>query len=148
MRKWLIPLVIVVLLIGAGSIAWTVYRGVTGLVGVFTEVDDPVIEMHAAMNANSDEEAYGFLAQDLQQTVSAEEFEREFRAQRIWGDAGEFSFSSRNIAGKVARIKGSYTRADGSVLPVFVQLVKEREAWKIARFHFGAPPPGQEEWEI
>ncbi|MBS8225582.1 hypothetical protein [Vannielia litorea] len=148
MRKWFIIIVVAVILVGIGSLAWLGYRGVTGLVGIFTEVDDPVIAMHVAMGENRDEAAYGYLAQDLQETVSQQEFEREFRAQRIWGDDGKFNFTSRNIAGNVARIKGSYTREDGSVLPVFVQLVKEREAWKISRFHFGAPPPGQEEWEI
>ena len=148
MKKSLILLIVVVVLAGVGTLGWLGYRGVSSLFSVFTEVDDPVIAMHAAMAEERDEEAYGYLAQDLQKTVSPQEFEREFRAQQIWGDAGEFSFSSRNINGNVARIKGSYTRSDGSVLPVFVQLVHEREAWKISRFHFGSPPPGQEEWEI
>ncbi|MCO6382005.1 hypothetical protein [Oceanicola sp. 502str15] len=148
MRKWLISIVVVVILIGVGSFAWTVYRGVTGVVGVFTEVDDPVIAMKAAMDENRDEEAYAYLAPGLQATVSIADFEREFRAQQIWGDEGSFKFNSRSIATGKARIKGSYTRSDGTVLPVFVELEKLGDDWKIARFHFGAPPPGQEEWEI
>jgi len=148
MRKWLIISVVAVVLIGIGSIAWNAYRGVVGLAEVFTEVDNPVHEMHAAMAENRDAEAYDYLAEGLQGEVPPGEFEREFRAQQIWGDAGEFSFNSRSISGDRARIKGSYTRSDDTVLPVFVELVKEGEAWKIARFHFGAPPPGQEEWEI
>ncbi|SIN90664.1 hypothetical protein [Vannielia litorea] len=148
MKRSLIIILSVVVLAGVGSLGWLGYRGISGLFSVFTEVDDPVISMHAAMADNRDDEAYGYLAQDLQAKVGPEEFEREFRAQQIWGDDGTFSFTSRNISGKLARIKGSYTRADGSVLPVFVELVHEREQWKISRFHFGSPPPGQEEWEI
>ena len=55
---------------------------------------------------------------------------------------------SESLADAMQAQNWTMLREDGSVLPVFVQLVREREAWKISRFHFGAPPPGQEEWEI
>ncbi len=148
MRKLFVPLIVAVILIGIGSVAWQGYRWVTGVAETFTEMDDPVFAMHAAMAANEDEKAYGFLSPELQERVSMAEFEREFRAQQIWGDAGSFSFSGRSINNSKARIRGSYTRSDDTVLPVFVELVKLGEEWKITRFHFGAPPPGQEEWEI
>lgn len=148
MGRRLVLSVVVLVLLGLAGLGYAAYRGVSGLFTVISEVDDPVREMHAAMAEGQGARAYGFLAQSLRERVDRAEFEREFKAQRIWGDAGKFAFNARSVSGDLARIRGIYTRADGSVLPVFVELVRERGAWRISRFHFGAPPPEQKEWTI
>lgn len=110
--------------IGVAAIVGLVFyvtSGVTGAADRFFET----------ARSGDMESVYALTSAELRNTTSAEQLAAFIELNRF-DEVAETSWSSRSIEGGLGRVEGSVTLDDGGVVPLSMQLVKERDGWKIS----------------
>jgi hypothetical protein len=97
---------------------------------------DLVQTQQLALSQGDGAAAYSALSLTARDEVTESEFVAMMQRIGLWNDVGSFHFSSRNVENGVARLTGTYTRADGAVLPVTFVIVKEQDELRISSFQF------------
>ncbi len=83
-----------------------------------------------AWNSGQPQHSYGYLSQGFTQTISAEKLHKFMSDHRL-NRGVDPSWSRRSIVNNTGTLTGELTRADGSISPISINLVKEQGAWKI-----------------
>lgn len=130
----LIVTVVVVVVLGFGAIFGGIFWWVWKATGEPVKVIRAQLE---AINQGDYVRAHSYFAAGLRAERSPEEL-REF----VEANAGVFktrdsTFTSRQIQGSVATIRGTLTGQSGQVTPIRYTLVKEQSRWVISSFRFG-----------
>ena len=99
---------------------------------------DVVKQQGAALSQGDGAAAYDALALTTRDQISEGEFVIMMQDLGLWEDSGEYYFNARNVENGVARLSGTYTRADGAVIPVTFVIVQEQDEMRIISFQFGA----------
>lgn len=115
---------------------------IVGIVLLVMRLTQPYVDLvqtqQLALSQGDGAAAYSALSLTARDEVTESEFVAMMERIGLWNDAGSFHFSSRNVENGVARLTGTYTRADGAVLPVTFVIVKEQDELRISSFQFGS----------
>ena len=113
--------------------------GIVFLVIRLTQPYVDVVKDQGMALANGDgAAAYGMLALATRDQISEAEFVTMMQDLGLWEDGGEYYFNTRNVENGVARLTGTYTRADGGVIPATFVIVKEQDEMRVISFQFGS----------
>lgn len=115
------------------------------IIGIFLlvmQLTQPYVDLvetqQLALSQGDGAAAYSYLSLTAREEVSEADYIAMMERIGLWEDSGGFQFSSRNVENNVARLNGTYTRADGAVLPVSFVIVREQDELRITSFQFGS----------
>ena len=131
----LVPLIILGGLAVFGGFIWAIFSFVFALTAPLVEAAD---RWDAAIAASDSAAAHAEFSNALQRQLPEADMQEMLMGLGIWGQDGEFSFSSQSINGGEGQLQGTWTGPDGTVIPVRLGLVRENDVWRIIAFRFGS----------
>ena len=115
-----------------------VWRYVFLGIALFVALIGGIVYLAIRLTQGDGAAAYDALALTTRDQISEAEFVIMMQDLGLWEDSGEYYFNARNVENGVARLSGTYTRADGAVIPVTFVIVQEQDEMRIISFQFGA----------
>ena len=98
---------------------------------------EPIDRQLAAIKAGNIKAAYSETSIAFQKSNSLERFAGFVKANPALAQVKDRTFTKRSVEGSSGKVTGTLETADGSVIPIEYQLVKESGAWRILSIHLG-----------
>lgn len=85
------------------------------------------------------ESAYQLCSSKFKDTVSYEDFQPRISTYTVLKDFQKVSFSNRKIQNKRVYLTGAIFLSNGSTVPIYCELVKEYDSWRVEYLNFNPP---------
>lgn len=124
MKKKTIFMILGGIVVAVAAIVALVFYATSGITGAA----DKFFEQARGGDASA---AFALTSAELRNTTSPEQLAAFIEANRF-DQVTETSWSSRSIENNLGKLEGSVTLADGGVIPISMELVKEADGWKVS----------------